>query len=200
MGLQLGFERLGQHVARLRQRAFGRIHQQHHAVHHLERALHLAAKIGVARRVDNVDLAAVKVDGRVLGQDGDAALPLQFVRVHHPLGHLLVGAEGAGLAQHGVNEGGLAVVNMGNDGDIAYRLGHRYSFSFSRVRPRRAVRLGDKIRNNWPRGAANSILAAARCTFRMMGYELDFDETLLREVLLLCTPSRWARWRTPLPS
>jgi hypothetical protein len=32
------------------------------------------------------------------------------------------------LAQHGVHESGLAVVNMGNDGDITYRLGHREFF------------------------------------------------------------------------
>ena len=129
-GLELGFERLGQHVARLRQRALGRVHQQHDAVHHLESALHLAAKIGVARRVDDVDLAAFEVDGGVFGQDGDAALALQLVRVHHALGHLLVGAEGAGLAQHGVNQGGLAVVDMGDDGDIAYRLAHRGGIPF----------------------------------------------------------------------
>ena len=79
----------------------------------------------MARRIHNVDLAAFKVDGRVLGQDGDAALPLQFIRIHHPIGHLLIGAECAGLPQHGVYKGCLAVVNMGNDGDIAYRLGHR---------------------------------------------------------------------------
>ena len=130
-GLELGFERLGQHVARLRQRALGRVDQQHDAVDHLERAFHFAAEIGVAGRVDDVDLAAVEVDGRVLGQDGDAALALQLVRVHHAVGHLLVGAEGAGLAQHGVNQRGLAMVDMGDDGDIAYRLAHRVRYSFS---------------------------------------------------------------------
>ena len=124
-GLQLGFESLGQHVAGLRQRALGRVHQQHHAVDHLEGAFHFAAEVGVAGGIDDVDFAACEVDGRVFGENGDAALALEFVRVHHPLGHLLVGAEGAGLAQHGVDEGGLAVVNMGDDGDIAYRLGHR---------------------------------------------------------------------------
>ena len=123
-GRQLGFERLGQHVARLRQRAFGGVDQQHDAVDHLERALHFAAEVGVAGRVDDVDLAAVEVDGRVLGEDGDAALALELVRVHHALGHLLVGAKGAGLAQHGVDERGLAMVDMGDDGDIAYRLVH----------------------------------------------------------------------------
>jgi hypothetical protein len=32
------------------------------------------------------------------------------------------------LPQHGVYEGCLAVVNMGDDGDIAYRLSHRGAF------------------------------------------------------------------------
>jgi hypothetical protein len=32
------------------------------------------------------------------------------------------------LAQHGVHESCLAVVNVGDDGDIAYRLGHRGAF------------------------------------------------------------------------
>ena len=127
-GLELGLQSLGQHVARLRQRPLGGVHEQHDAVHHLQGALHLAAKIGVARRVHDVDFAALEDDGGVFGQDGDAPLPLQLVGVHHPVGHLLVGAEGAGLPQHGVHESRLAVVNMGNDGDIAYRLGHRGAF------------------------------------------------------------------------
>ena len=32
---------------------------------------------------------------------------------------VLVGAEGAGLAEHGVDQGGLAVVDVGDDGDVA---------------------------------------------------------------------------------
>ena len=127
-GRQLGFERLREHVARLRQRAFGGVDEQHDAVDHLERALHFAAEVGVAGRVDDVDLAAVVVDGGVLGEDGDAALAFEVVRVHDALGHLLVGAEGAGLAQHGVDERGLAVVDVGDDGDIAYRLAHSAMF------------------------------------------------------------------------
>ena len=64
------------------------------------------------------------MDGRVLGQDGDAALPFQLVRIHDALDDGLVGAEGAGLAEHGVDEGGLAVVDVGDDGDIADGAGH----------------------------------------------------------------------------
>ena len=56
---QLGFQRLAQHVAGLRQRTFAGIHQQHDPVHHLERALHFAAKVAVAGGIDNVDLDVV---------------------------------------------------------------------------------------------------------------------------------------------
>ncbi len=116
---QLGFQRLAQHVTRLRQRTFAGIDQQHHAVHHLERALHFAAEIAVAGRVDDVDLDVVVEDRGVLGQNGDAALALQFVGVHHPLDVGLVGAEDAALVQHGVHQRGLAVVHVRDDGDIA---------------------------------------------------------------------------------
>ena len=51
-------ERLAQHEARLRQRPLGGVHQQHHAVDHRQPALHLAAEVGVAGRVDEVDLHA----------------------------------------------------------------------------------------------------------------------------------------------
>jgi hypothetical protein len=49
-------------------------------------------------RVDDVDALAVPHDGGVLRQDGDAALALQGVAVHHALDDLLVLAEHVGLA------------------------------------------------------------------------------------------------------
>ena len=115
---QPSFERLRQHVARLRQRAFRSVDQQHDAVDHLQRALHFAAEVGVARRVDDVDLVVVVVEGGVLGKNRNAALFLQVVRVHDALGDGLVGAEGAALAQHGVDQRGLAMVDVGDDGDV----------------------------------------------------------------------------------
>ena len=98
---------------------FGGVDQQHDAVHHRQHALDLAAEVGVARRVDDVDQDVAVVDGGVLGQDGDAALALELVAVHGPLGHPLVGAEDAGLPEHGVDQRGLAVVDVGDDGDVA---------------------------------------------------------------------------------
>ena len=127
-GRQPERERFAQDEARLRQRALGGVHEQHHGVHHAERALDLAAEVRVTRRVDDVDLdlftgerAAVRrvADGRVLGHDGDALLALEVHRVHDALGDLLVVAEGAALPQQLVDEGGLAVVDVGDDGDVA---------------------------------------------------------------------------------
>ena len=62
---------------------------------------------------------AAVVDRAVLGEDGDAALALDVVGVHHPLGDVLVRGEGAGLPQQLVDQRGLAVVDVGDDGDVA---------------------------------------------------------------------------------
>ena len=110
---------LAQHVARLRQRPLRGVHEQQRAVDHLERALDLAAEVGVAGRVDDVDLDVAVVHGGVLGQDRDAALALEVVGVEDPLTHLLVRAEDAALPQQGIDQGGLAVVDVGDDGDVS---------------------------------------------------------------------------------
>ena len=47
----------------------------------------------------------------------------EVVGVHDAFGDGLVGAEGTGLTQHGVDEGGFAVVDVRDDGDIADGLG-----------------------------------------------------------------------------
>jgi hypothetical protein len=73
----------------------------------------------VARRVHDVDAGALPDHGGRLGEDGDAALALQVVRVHHPLGDPLVLAERARLLQELVDERRLAVVDVGDDGDVA---------------------------------------------------------------------------------
>src|SRR5208282_2856172 len=117
--LQVRLERLAEHVASLRQRAFAGIYQQHDSVDHLEGAFDFAAKIGVAGRVHDIDFYAGIKHSRILGKNSDAALAFQIVRVHDALGHGLVVAEGATLSKHGVNQRGFAVVHVGNDGDVA---------------------------------------------------------------------------------
>ncbi len=58
-------------------------------------------------------------DRRVLGQDRDAAFTFQVVGVHDLVDDLFVFAENTALPQHDIDQGGLAVVNVGDDGDIA---------------------------------------------------------------------------------
>ena len=55
--------------------------------------------------------------------DGDAALFFEIGRVHHPLFDAGILPEDAGGAEDGVDECGLAVVDVGHDGEIAYLAG-----------------------------------------------------------------------------
>ncbi len=113
------FQRLAKHEPRLRQRPLGRIHEQHDAVDHRERALHLAAEVGMAGRIDDVDQQVVVMDRRVLGENRDAALALELVAVHRALGDALVRAERAALVQERVHQRRLAVIDVRDDGDVA---------------------------------------------------------------------------------
>ena len=121
-GGQVARERLLQHVARLGQRALGGVDQQDDPVDHGERPLHLAAEVGVAGGVDQVDLHALPDDGGRLRQDGDAALALLVVRIHHTVDDGLMGSERAGGAQQRIDEGGLAVVDVRDKGDVSQRV------------------------------------------------------------------------------
>jgi hypothetical protein len=56
---------------------------------------------------------------------GDAALALDVVRIHDAFDEVLVRGEGARLLQQFVDERGLPVVDVGDDGDVSERAGHR---------------------------------------------------------------------------
>ena len=117
-------ERLLGDEARLRHRAVHRVHQDQHRVDHRQHALDLASEVGVARGVDDVDAVFLAVrrgpaDGGVLGKDGDATFLFQVVAVHHAFGGDRALAEGARLLEQLVNKSGLAVVDVGDDGDVA---------------------------------------------------------------------------------
>ena len=116
---QILLQSLLQHETGLGHAALSSVHQQQNAVDHLQHALDLAAEVGVARGIDDIDLDALVVAGAVLGQNGDAALTLDVTAVHDTLSHSLIVAESAALAQQGVHQRGLAVVNVSDDSDIA---------------------------------------------------------------------------------
>src|SRR5690606_13685633 len=128
---QPGGERLAEHEASLGQRTLRGVHEQHHAIDHAQAALHLAAEVRVAGSVDDVDGHALGArsgsgvpDRGVLREDRDALLALQVAGVHGAFVDVSVIAEGAALPQHGVDEGGLAMVDMGDDGDVAQVWAH----------------------------------------------------------------------------
>ena len=79
----------------------------------------------MAWRVYDIDLYGLfgkridDADGRVLGQDRNAAFAFQVVGIHHALGHLLVVAECMCLAQQEVNQRCFPMVNMGNNGNVS---------------------------------------------------------------------------------
>ena len=122
---QPALERLAQHEARLRQRpsAASTSSRQPSAIFRTRSTSPpKSAWPGVSMRLI---LVSPSVEGDVLGQDGDAALAFQVVGVEDQavlaadeLVQLLA-AKQAGLAQHLIDQGRFAVVNVGDDGDIA---------------------------------------------------------------------------------
>ena len=112
-------ERLAEDEARLRQRPFARVDEEQDTVDHRQSALDLAAEVSVAGRVDDVQLDVADADGRVLGEDRDALLPLEVHRVHDALVDVLVLTEGPGLPEERVDERRLAVIDVGDDRDVA---------------------------------------------------------------------------------
>ena len=78
----------------------------------------------MTRGVNDVDVHPFIFNCAVLGQNGDAALAFDRVGVHHALFNLLVGAEGARTLKKTVDHRGLAVVDVGDDRNIADSSSH----------------------------------------------------------------------------
>ena len=112
-------ERLLQDESGLGHRALDGVDEEEDAVDHVEDALDLTAEVSVSRCVDDVDLRVLVRHRGVLGEDGDPALALEIVAVHDARLDLLVLAEHLGLREHRVDERGLAVVDVRDDGDVS---------------------------------------------------------------------------------
>ncbi len=72
----------------------------------------------MARRVHNIDRDVAVLDRGVLREDRDALLAFEIHRVHDAIRRLGMVTEGAGLPQHRVDEGCLAMIDVGNDRDV----------------------------------------------------------------------------------
>jgi hypothetical protein len=93
-----------------------------------KRAFHFTAEVRVAWGVNDVDVGTFPAHGTVLGQDGDAAFTFDGVVVHHSVDDLFVVSEGAALTQQLVNHGRFAMVNVGDDRNIADLSAHETLF------------------------------------------------------------------------
>ena len=117
--LQLLLKSLSQNVLGLRHRTLKGIYQQQNTINHVQYTLNLAAEISMARGINNIYLGALIHDSSILGKNSNTALTLQIARVHNALCYLLVGAENMALLQHSINQGSLAMVDMGNNSNIS---------------------------------------------------------------------------------
>ena len=121
--LVLGVQRLVDVGQRLGFDALRGVDHQQRAFAGGEAAADLVGEIDVARGVHQVERVGLAVLGLVgetdgLRLDGDAALLLQIHVVEHLLGHF-PRAEGAGVLDQPVGQGGFPVVDMGDDGEVA---------------------------------------------------------------------------------
>ena len=105
---------------RLRHRALEGVDQQQHAVAHVQHTLDLAAEVGVARGVDDVDFIILVNYRDVLREDRDTAFAFEVVVVEDQLAGLLgVVAQDVAGQDHLVYERGFAVVHVCNNCNIA---------------------------------------------------------------------------------
>ena len=108
---------------RLRLDALRGVHEQQRAFARGQRSRHLVPEVHVPRRVDQIEDVGQPIVGLV-GQadrvrlDRDAALALQVHAVEHLRFHL-AGLEGAGDFEEAVGERRLAVVDVGDDREVA---------------------------------------------------------------------------------
>ena len=120
------------------------IDEQQHTVDHRQDALDFAAEVGVSRRVDDIDPPVLPGDGRVLGEDRDPALALEVVGVHDPVRNARPLVESTGLLQQPVDERGLAMIDMRDDGNVANSVGWEHL----RARGKRARIIGPNRSRN----------------------------------------------------
>ena len=113
----------------------GAADHQNGAVQHLKRPLRLGGEVHMARRVQQGDLRVRQGKHRLLGEDGDAPLPLHGVRVQKGVlvVHPAQAPQGAALVQQRLGQCGLPRVHMGQYSNDQLSHVSTPSFVFIRV-------------------------------------------------------------------
>ncbi|CUS32497.1 hypothetical protein COMA1_10655 [Candidatus Nitrospira nitrosa] len=73
----------------------------------------------MARRIDNVDFHSIVDDAGVFGPDRNPTLPFLIHRIHNAFAHVIDLAMDVSLAEYGIDQGRFAVIDVGDDRDIA---------------------------------------------------------------------------------
>ena len=118
-GRQPGLECLFQDDPGLGKGSFGGIGGKHDTVAHGQCPFNFATEVRMAGGVDDVDFNVFIINARVLRQDRDAPLTLQIERVHNTLGHPFIGPKDPALMEHSVDQRGLSVIDVGDDGYVS---------------------------------------------------------------------------------
>src|SRR5260364_47247 len=69
--------------------------------------------------IDNIDMRAKVFNRAVLGENRNAAFFFQGIGIHHALGDRLILPECTRPAEHLIDQGGFAMIDMRDDGNIA---------------------------------------------------------------------------------
>src|SRR6266403_3705336 len=117
-GLETILQRLAQNETSLRLRTVVSVYHEQNAIDHLHDPLDLTAEVGVTGRVYDIDTITVPLKRRVLRANRNALLALEIHRVHHALLDLLIRPKSPRLPQELIDQGGLAVVYVRNDGNV----------------------------------------------------------------------------------
>ena len=118
--------------------ALGRVDDQQRALAGGERARHLVAKVDVARRVNQIEHVGLAVllvgHARRVQLDRDAPFPLQVHGVQELGLHVARGDRGRRL-EHAVRQRGFAVVDVGDDREVADVRGRRLGLEVDGAQP-----------------------------------------------------------------
>ncbi len=107
-----------QHKTGLGHWAFKGIDQQQNPIGHIQDAFHLAAKIGVAGGVDDVDFNILVNHRYVFGNNGDPAFAFQVVVVQNQIPFVFAIAEKLAMMHDFVHQRGFSVIDVGNNGNV----------------------------------------------------------------------------------
>ncbi len=105
--------------ARLRHRAIDGINQQENAIHHRQHTFNFTAEVGMPGGINDIDVIVFPVDGGVFGENGNTTLALLIIGIHYPFDLFAAGLQRTGLLQEFINQCGLAMIDVRDNGDIA---------------------------------------------------------------------------------